>query len=116
MRIQRYDNSFMQLSISAWITSRYNSHHNFLSSTERDRVRFLLFCSIWTTLLSPIFPVLLSLESLEMLSSVAAHLVLFVLLIIPLISLMIAPPQLVRIVGVLALRGSGYHAVSQWGA
>jgi hypothetical protein len=89
MRIQRYDNPFVQLSISAWLTSRYNSHHNFLTTTERDRVRFLLFCSIWTTLLSPIFPVVLSLESLEVLSSVAAHLVLFVSLIITLISLMI---------------------------
>ncbi|KAF8273856.1 hypothetical protein EI94DRAFT_1563114 [Lactarius quietus] len=73
--MQRYDNPILQLSISAWLTSRYNSHHNFLSTTERDRVRFLLFCSIWTTLLSPIFPVVLSLESLEVLSSVAAHLV-----------------------------------------
>jgi hypothetical protein len=88
-RIQRYDNPFAQLSISAWLTSRYNSRHNFLTTTERDRVRFLLFCSIWTTLLSPIFPVMLSLESLEVLSSVAAHLALFVSLIIPLISLMI---------------------------
>jgi len=67
--------AIIELSISAWLTSRYNSHHNFLSTTERDRVRFLLFCSIWTTLLSPIFPVVLSLESLEVLSSVAAHLV-----------------------------------------
>ncbi|KAN0135645.1 hypothetical protein V8E53_006536 [Lactarius tabidus] len=65
----------IELSISAWLTSRYNSHHNFLTTTERDRVRFLLFCSIWTTLLSPIFPIVLSLESLEVLSSVAAHLV-----------------------------------------
>jgi len=67
--------AIIELSISAWLTARYNSHHNFLSTTERDRVRFLLFCSIWTTLLSPIFPVVLSLESLEVLASVAAHLV-----------------------------------------
>lgn len=88
-RTQRYNNPILQLSISAWLTSRYNSRHDFLSATERDRVRFLLFCSIWTTVLSPIFPVLLLLESLEILASVAAHLVLFVPFIIPLISLMI---------------------------
>ncbi|KAH9176851.1 hypothetical protein EDB89DRAFT_1936840 [Lactarius sanguifluus] len=67
--------AIIELSISAWLTSRYNSRHDFLSTTERDRVRFLLFCSVWTTVLSPIFPVLLLLGSLEILASVAAHLV-----------------------------------------
>jgi len=67
--------AIIELAISAWLTARYNSRHDFLSTTERDRVRFLLFCSIWTTFLSPIFPVVLSLESLEVFSSVAAHLI-----------------------------------------
>lgn len=67
--------AIIELSISAWLTSRYNSRHDFLSTAERSRVRFLLFCSIWTTALSPIFPVVLSLESLEALASVAAHLI-----------------------------------------
>ncbi|KAI9454920.1 hypothetical protein BJY52DRAFT_1261873 [Lactarius psammicola] len=67
--------AIIELAISAWLTSRYNSRHDFLSTTERDRVRFLLFCSIWTTVLSPIFPVLLFLESLEILASVAAHII-----------------------------------------
>ncbi|KAH9043655.1 hypothetical protein EDB85DRAFT_706203 [Lactarius pseudohatsudake] len=67
--------AIIELSISAWLTSRYNSRHDFLSTTERDRVRFLLFCSVWTTFLSPIFPVLLFLGGLEILASVAAHLV-----------------------------------------
>ena len=88
-RMQRYDNLVLQLSISAWVTARYNSRHDFLSTALRDRVRFLLFCSIWTTFLSPFFPVLLLLGSVEVLTSVAAHLVLFVLFIIPLILLMI---------------------------
>ena len=87
--MQRYDNPILQLAISAWLTARYNSRHDFLSTTERDRVRFLLFCSIWTTFLSPIFPVVLSLESLEVFTSVAAHLILFVPLIMPLILLII---------------------------
>lgn len=67
--------AIIELSISAWLTSRYNSRHDFLSTTERGRVRFLLFCSVWTTFLSPIFPVLLFLGGLEILASVAAHLV-----------------------------------------
>jgi len=65
----------IELSISAWLTARYDSHHNYLSITERDRVRFLLFCSTWTTLLSPIFPVLLLLESAELLTGIAAHVI-----------------------------------------
>lgn len=88
---QQYDNSVLQLSISAWLTARFNSRHDFLSTTIRDRVRFLLFCSIWTTFLSPFFPVLLLLGSLEVVTSVAAHLVLFVPFILPLIFLMIRP-------------------------
>ena len=77
-RLQRYDNPVLQLSISAWLTARYNSRHDFLSTNLRDRVRFLLFCSIWTTFLSPFFPVLLLLGILEVATSVAAHAVLFV--------------------------------------
>jgi len=65
----------IELSISAWLTARYDSHHNYLSITERDRVRFLLFCSTWTTLLSPIFPVLLLFESAELLTGIAAHVI-----------------------------------------
>ncbi|KAI0307662.1 hypothetical protein B0F90DRAFT_1807119 [Multifurca ochricompacta] len=65
----------LQLAISAWLTGRYNSRHNFLSTTERDRVRFLLFCSIWTTFLSPIFPAVLLLGWVKVLSSVAAHVI-----------------------------------------
>jgi hypothetical protein len=87
--MQRYDNPVLQLSISAWVTARYNTHHDFLSTSLRDRVRFLLFCSIWTTFLSPLFPVLLLLGGVEVLASVAAHLILFVPFIIPLILLMI---------------------------
>ncbi|KAI0249505.1 hypothetical protein BJV78DRAFT_1226614 [Lactifluus subvellereus] len=65
----------IELAISAWLTARYNSRHNYLSITERDRVRFLLFCSIWTTFLSPIFPALLFLGRVEVLASVAAHVI-----------------------------------------
>jgi len=67
--------AIIELSITAWVTARYNSRHDFLSTTLRDRVRFLLFCSIWTTFISPFFPVLLLLGGLEVFSSVAAHLV-----------------------------------------
>ena len=64
----------LQLSISAWLTAQYASNYPF--TTERDRVHFLLFCSVWTTVLSPIFPTLLLLEFAEVLTSIAAHVVL----------------------------------------
>jgi len=63
----------IELAISAWLTARYGSHRNFLSITERDRVHFLLFCSIWTTVLSPIFPVLLVQELALLTTGIAAH-------------------------------------------
>ncbi|KIP03209.1 hypothetical protein PHLGIDRAFT_77973 [Phlebiopsis gigantea 11061_1 CR5-6] len=50
--------AIIELAISAWLTSRYNAHHNYLSVTERDRTRFLLFTSIWTIVLSSLYSVL----------------------------------------------------------
>ncbi|KIK29940.1 hypothetical protein PISMIDRAFT_26895 [Pisolithus microcarpus 441] len=44
--------SDLQLAISAWLTSRFNARHDYFSVTERDRTRFILFASIWTTVLS----------------------------------------------------------------
>jgi len=59
------------LAISAWLTERYGSNYPF--TTERDRVHFLLFCSVWTIVLSPIFPTLLLLGVAEILTGIAAH-------------------------------------------
>ena len=72
--MQQFNPLFLQLSISAWLTARYGSNYPF--TAERDRVHFLLFCSIWTTLLSPIFPTLLLLGLAELLTSIAAHTIL----------------------------------------
>ncbi|KAI6120938.1 hypothetical protein EDD16DRAFT_1477896 [Pisolithus croceorrhizus] len=44
--------SIIELAISAWLTSRFNARHDYFSITERDRTRFILFASIWTTVLS----------------------------------------------------------------
>ncbi|KAI0066595.1 hypothetical protein BV25DRAFT_1912653 [Artomyces pyxidatus] len=65
--------AIIELCISAWLTARYNQHHNFLSTSERDRVRFLLFCSVWTILLSPLFLTSFLTSPGSILSSVAAH-------------------------------------------
>ncbi|KAJ7221505.1 hypothetical protein GGX14DRAFT_429913 [Mycena pura] len=41
-----------ELSLSAWLTSKFNMLHNERSLTERDRVRFTLFASTWTVAFS----------------------------------------------------------------
>jgi len=68
--------SIVQLSISAWLVSRYNSNHNYLNLTNRDRVRYTLFASIWTVVGS-IFYLIIFLHSPNgsILTSVASHLV-----------------------------------------
>ena len=85
--VQQSDPFLLQLAISAWLTARYGSHRNFLSTTERDRVHFLLFCSIWTTVLSPIFPVLLTQELALLATGITAHVILCVNFVILLIEI-----------------------------
>ena len=44
-----------QTSISAWLTGRYDTRHDFLSTSVRDKVEFLLFASVWTLFFSLIY-------------------------------------------------------------
>jgi len=44
----------IELSISAFLTSMYNKHHNYLHVDVRDCVRYLLFASIWTVIFSAV--------------------------------------------------------------
>ncbi len=37
-----------QLAISAWLVSRFNLRHDYLSLAVRDRTRFILFACCWT--------------------------------------------------------------------
>lgn len=66
----------LQLAISAWLTSRYNAHHNYLSITERDRTRFLLFTSIWTVVISALYSGFFFALTDSIVSSVGSHAVL----------------------------------------
>ncbi|KAG2034185.1 hypothetical protein BDR03DRAFT_615609 [Suillus americanus] len=47
--------SIIELSISAWLTSRFAAYHNYFSLAERDRTRFLLFTSAWTIVISSLY-------------------------------------------------------------
>ncbi|KAA1478087.1 hypothetical protein DENSPDRAFT_657396 [Dentipellis sp. KUC8613] len=65
--------AIIELALSAWLTARFNDHHNFLSNAVRDRVRFLLFCSVWTLVFAPFFMVLFFVAPGSWLASLAAH-------------------------------------------
>lgn len=67
-----------QLSISGWLVSRYENLNNFESLAERDRVRYFLFVSAWTVLLTPIVMSLFTFARRSKASSVLVHLVLYV--------------------------------------
>ncbi|KAJ8508626.1 hypothetical protein ONZ45_g9121 [Pleurotus djamor] len=66
----------IELSISAWLTSRYSARHDYFSLTLRDRVRFTLFTSIWTVVFSIAYLVLFWHSATgSILTSVASHLI-----------------------------------------
>jgi len=69
--------------ISAWITAKYNAHHNFPNSGVRARVRYLLFLSIWTLLFGSGFLVIFLVSATSAFASVASHFFLYVLVCIP---------------------------------
>ncbi|KAG1838593.1 hypothetical protein DFJ58DRAFT_813829 [Suillus subalutaceus] len=64
--------SIIELSISAWLTSRFTAHHNYFSLAERDRTRFLLFTSAWTIVFSSLFMCFFYLPG-SVLDSVVSH-------------------------------------------
>jgi len=65
--------AIIELSISAWLVARFNQHHNFLDTAVRDRTRYLLFCSVWTVLLSPFFLAMTFVAPGSIFASLASH-------------------------------------------
>ncbi|KAL1674546.1 hypothetical protein EV122DRAFT_220458 [Schizophyllum commune] len=63
------------LAISAWLVSRFNLYHNYRNVSERDRVRFVLFCSCWTVVFSILYGVLFFTMSTSIFVSVFSHIV-----------------------------------------
>lgn len=68
--------SIIELSISAWLTSRFTAYHNYFSIVERDRTRFLLFTSAWTIVFSCLYILFFYLQG-SALGSVVSHIFLF---------------------------------------
>src|SRR5258707_7788979 len=46
------------MSLSAWVTSKYNSRHNSPNTNTTTRVRFTLFASVWTLVLAITYAVM----------------------------------------------------------
>ncbi|KDR86110.1 hypothetical protein GALMADRAFT_235345 [Galerina marginata CBS 339.88] len=65
--------SIIEMCISAWLTAKYNAHHNYPSSSVKARVRYLLFVSIWTILISSVYLVAFLVASSSFVASVASH-------------------------------------------
>jgi len=67
--------SIIELAISGWLVARFNHNHNYRSLGERDRVRYFLFVSAWTTLLLPILMFLFMVARNSALASVLTHII-----------------------------------------
>ncbi|KAF8954530.1 hypothetical protein BDZ97DRAFT_1864551 [Flammula alnicola] len=67
--------SIIELCISAWITAKYNAHHNNPNSGIRARVRYLLFVSIWTVIFGTAYLVVFLVSVSHVFASVASHFV-----------------------------------------
>lgn len=67
--------ALIELSISAWLTSKFDSHKNQRNATERDRTHFILFVSCWTVFVSLFYLALFqhSASTGSVLTSVASH-------------------------------------------
>lgn len=69
-----------QIAISGWLVGMYNSHHNYLSLSVRDRSRYILFTSCWTVFFSLFYLALFwhAASNGSVLTSVLSHGVLYV--------------------------------------
>jgi len=67
--------AIVEMCIAAWITAKYNAHHNFPNSGLRARVRYILFVSIWTILFGSIYMALFITMAGRWITGIASHFV-----------------------------------------
>jgi len=65
--------SIIEMCIAAWITARYNSHHNFPTVGIQARVRYVLFLTIWTILFGTAYMTMFLLSPDGLFTSVFSH-------------------------------------------
>jgi hypothetical protein len=86
----------IEMCISAWITAKYNSRHDFLNSGIRARVRYILFVSLWTMVFGSIYIAAFLAAAGSILASVLSH---FIFLAITWILWLAAAAALTQTVG-----------------
>ena len=99
--------------IAAWITAKYNAHHNFPNSGLRARVRYILFVSIWTVLFGSVYLALFIAMAGSWITGIASHLVLYVSYCSPLIQNHHTHPlfQFVCNLGILVSGSGSAHSI-----
>ncbi|KAF8868885.1 hypothetical protein CPB84DRAFT_1805999 [Gymnopilus junonius] len=65
--------SIIELSISAWLTSKFNTMHNNSSTSEKISVRYILFCSVWTIVFGGAYFITFLLAISGIITSIASH-------------------------------------------
>ncbi|PPQ75347.1 hypothetical protein CVT26_015153 [Gymnopilus dilepis] len=63
----------LKMCISAWLTAQFNEHHNNSSASEQTRVRYILFCSIWTVVFGGAYFITFLLAVTGIITSIASH-------------------------------------------
>ena len=71
--------SIIEMSIAAWITAKYNAHHNYPTSGTRARVRYILFVSVWTIAIGSLYLIGFLVAPTSIFSSMASYSFLYVL-------------------------------------
>eukprot|EP00918_Siedleckia_nematoides_P072800 GHVU01158906.1.p1 GENE.GHVU01158906.1~~GHVU01158906.1.p1 ORF type:complete len:199 (+),score=19.51 GHVU01158906.1:84-599(+) len=66
--------AFIEAVLSSWLTARFNKHHNYFSTSELDRTRFLVFTSWWTVIIGSVYLAFsLGAAATSVVGSVASH-------------------------------------------
>jgi len=71
--------SIIEMSISAWVTSQYISKHNSPNTDTETRVRFVLFTSVWTIVLSLAYSFVFQLWMYEPFAGTLSHFIFLML-------------------------------------
>jgi len=71
--------SIIEMSISAWITAKYDTLYNFPTFDLQARVRYILFASVWTVLFSSAYLALFITMAGNVIASIASHFVFLLL-------------------------------------
>lgn len=65
--------TIIEMCISAWLTGQFNARHNNTTADEKTRVRYILFCSVWTIVFGGAYFITFLLAISGIITSIASH-------------------------------------------